>query len=80
MLRVSDETRERVQRLARMEFGGVSVNEAIERLLDEHWENAALVAMARFRTEDQQGWAEYLAEAEGLAAADAAPVDAWQGE
>ncbi|MGB3184609.1 MAG: hypothetical protein WBG36_00225 [Ornithinimicrobium sp.] len=77
MLRVSDETRERVQRLAREEFGGVSANDAIQRLLDEHWEAAALAAVERYRGDDPQGWANYLAEAEALSAADAPLTDEW---
>ncbi len=77
MLRVSDETRERVQHLAREEFGGVSANEAIERLLDEHWEAAALAAVGRYRDDNPQGWAKYLAEAEDLSAADAPVTDEW---
>lgn len=77
MLRVSDETRDRVQRLAREEFGGVSADETIRRLLDEHWEAAALSAVERFRVEDPQGWAEYLADADDLAAADTPISDEW---
>lgn len=77
MLRVSDETRERVQRLAREEFAGASADETIRRLLDEHWEAAALAGVERYRVDDPQGWADYLAEAEDLAAADAPPTDGW---
>ncbi len=77
MLRVSDETRQRVQRLAREEFGGASADEAIRRLLDEHWKTAALAAVERYRTEHPQGWSDYLAEADELAAADAAITDEW---
>lgn len=77
MLRVSDETRERVQHLAREEFGGVSANEAIQRLLDEHWEAAAVAAVERYRGTDPRGWADYLAEADGLSAADAPVTDEW---
>lgn len=76
-MRVADETRERVQRLARDEFGGASADETIRRLLDEHWEAAALAAVERYRTDDPQGWADYLAEAEHLAAADAPVTDEW---
>lgn len=77
MLRVSDETRQRVQRLAREEFGGASADEAIRRLLDEHWESAALAAVERYRTENPQGWADYLAEADELSPADAPITDEW---
>ena len=77
MLRVSNQTRERVQRLAREEFGGASADETIQRLLDEHWEAAALAAVERFRTDNPQGWADYLAGAEDLAGADATIIDEW---
>jgi len=77
MLRVSDETREQVQRLAREEFAGASADETIRRLLDEHWEAAALTAVERYRRENPQGWSQYLAEAEGLAVADAPITDEW---
>lgn len=78
MLRVSEETRERVQRLARDEFGGVSADEAIRRLLDEHWDSAAIAAVQHYRTADPQGWADYVADADELAAADAPITDGWQ--
>ncbi len=77
MLRVSDETREKVQRLAREEFGGASADETIQRLLDEHWEAAALAAVERYRTENPQGWADYLAEADSSARAEAPVTDGW---
>lgn len=77
MLRVSDETRQRVQRLAREEFGGASADETVRRLLDEHWKAAALAAVERYRTDNPQGWADYLAEAEELSASDASITDEW---
>lgn len=77
MLRVSDETRERGQRLAREEYGGARADETIRRLLDEHWEAAALAAVERYRTDKPQGWADYLAEAEDLRTADTPITDQW---
>lgn len=77
VLRVSDETRARVQQLARDEFGGVSANDAIRRLLDEHWEAAALAAVERYREDDPQGWADYLAEVDDSSAADGPVTDEW---
>lgn len=77
MLRVTDETRLRVQRLALEEFGGATADEAIRRLLDEHWEAAALAAVERYRANDPHGWADYLAEAAELAAADSPITDEW---
>ncbi len=53
----------------------MSADETIRRLLDEHWKAAALAAVERYRTEDPRGWADYLAEADGLA--DAPITDGW---
>ncbi len=66
-----------MQRLAREEFGGASADETIRRLLDEHWEAAALMAVERYRAEDPQGWNDYLANADELSAADAPITDEW---
>jgi len=71
MLRVSDETREQVLRIGREEFGGASADETIRRLIDEHWKSRALAAVHFYRQSDPHGWADYLAEAEELAGADA---------
>lgn len=75
MLRVSDETRAEVLRLGREEFGGASVDETIRQLIEEHWKARALAAVFHYRQTDPEGWSEYLAEADQLAAADAAIVD-----
>lgn len=77
MLRVSDETRERVLRLGREEFGGASADETVRRLMDEHWRSAAVAALDRFRESDPQGWADYLSEADRQSAADAPVTDEW---
>ena len=75
MLRVSDETRAEVLRLGREEFGCASVDETIRQLIEEHWKARALAAVFHYRQTDPEGWSEYLAEADQLAAADAAIVD-----
>jgi hypothetical protein len=77
MLRVSDETRERILRIGREEFGGASADETIRRLIDEHWQARAIAAVRRYQETDPQGWAEYLAEAEEFAAAEAPITDEW---
>lgn len=77
MLRVSDETRERVLRLGHEEFGGVSADETVRRLIDEHWRSAAVAAVHRYRESDPRGWSDSLAEADELAGADAPIVDEW---
>lgn len=78
MLRVSDETRLRVQQVGQDEFGGASADETVRRLLDEHWQVAAIAAIDRYRDSDPAGWSNYLAEADELAQADAAITDPWQ--
>ncbi|MGH9307669.1 MAG: hypothetical protein ACRD0I_12415 [Acidimicrobiales bacterium] len=79
MLRVSDETRERVLRIGRDEFGGASADETVRRLVNEHWQATAIAAVQRYRVADPQGWADYLAEADELAQADAPITDEWFG-
>jgi hypothetical protein len=77
VLRVSDQTRERVLRLGREEFDGASADETVRRLIDEHWQAKAVAAVVQYRHADPQGWAEYLAEADELEAADAPITDTW---
>lgn len=77
MLRVSEETRDRVLRIGREEFGGASAEETIRRLIDEHWRATAIAAVRRYREADPQGWSDYIAEAEEWAAADAPVTDEW---
>ena len=77
MLRVSDETRERVLRIGHDEFGGASADETVRRLIDEHWRVSAVTAVQRYRESDPQGWADYLAEADELAGVDAPITDEW---
>lgn len=77
MLRVSDETRERVLRIGREEFGGASADETIRRLIDEHWQAAAIAAVRNYRENDPRGWADYVAEAEESTGADAPITDQW---
>jgi hypothetical protein len=77
MLRVSDETREQVLPIGREEFGGTSADETIRRLIDEHWQATAIAAVRRYRECDPQGWADYIAEAEESADADAPIADVW---
>lgn len=77
VLRVSDETRDRVLRIGREEFGGASADETVRRLVDEHWQATAVAAVQRYRESDPQGWADYLAGADRLAQADAPISDEW---
>ena len=79
MLRVSDETRKRVLRIGREEFGGASADETVRRLIDEHWRAKAIAAVRHYRETDPPGWAQYLTEAEELASAEAPITDEWAG-
>lgn len=76
MLRVSQRTRDRVMRVAAEDYRGSTVEEALNRLLDEHWETMAIAAMDRYRATDPDGWNEYLAEADEWDAT-AVPADKW---
>ncbi|MGH9055274.1 MAG: hypothetical protein ACRDYY_05325 [Acidimicrobiales bacterium] len=80
MLRVSDETRDQVMRIGREEYGGTSADETVRRLVEEHWRANAVAAVRRYRETDPQGWAEFLAEAEDLAGADAPISDGWASD
>ena len=77
MLRVSDDTRRRVQQIGQEDFGGASADETVRRLIDEHWQAAAVAAVRRYGEFDPEGWSEYVADADGLAAADAPIRDGW---
>jgi len=78
MLRVSDETREKILQLGREDFGGASADETIRQLIDEHWRAKAIAAVRDYRDRDPEGWTDYLAEAEMYAAADAPINDEWR--
>ncbi len=80
MMRVSPATRERVMKIAAEDYGGVTADEALQLLADEHWERQALAAMERFRREDPAGYADYMAELGEVEALDAAPLDPWESE
>ncbi len=64
-------------RIGREEFGGASAEETVRRLIDEHWQIAAIAAVDAYRYEDPDGWAAYLAEADELSGTDVAIVDEW---
>jgi hypothetical protein len=60
-IRVDIATRDRLARIADDEFHGVSLGEALHRLIDEHELEAAHTAYARLRSEPA-AWAEYRGE------------------
>jgi hypothetical protein len=64
--------------VAAEDYGGVTADEALGRLLDEHWEAKCIAAVARYRTEDPDGWAEYVRDADSQdMALSAAISDPW---
>jgi hypothetical protein len=77
MIRVSEETRERVMQLAAEDYGGVSADEALGRLLDEHWQAKCVAAVAQYRADHPDEWAEYLRDAEGWDAVSAPVSEPW---
>lgn len=79
MIRVSEESRRRLMEIARTELDCATADETLRRLLDEHWERQAIEAMDRYREQDPQGWAEYLAEFAEWDAVPGPPLDPWQG-
>lgn len=77
MLRVSEETRDRVLQVATEDFGGISADEAVQRLLDEHWRAKVLAAVRAIQANDPEQWTEYLAEASEWEAAQAPVMEPW---
>lgn len=77
-VRLSERTRDRLMQVASQDFGGLSADQALQRLLDEHWERRAVQAMDRLRAEDPDGYAELLGEIEQFdAGLGATPIDPW---
>lgn len=63
MMRVSKQTRDLITAIAQQDYGGISVDEALQWLAREHWQRRAIEAMDRYREENPQGWRDYLDEA-----------------
>lgn len=70
-VRVDSRTRDRIAAVARDDFGGISQEAALNRLLDEHEMRQVHAAYARLRDDPEQ-WAEYCAE---VGIADGASAD-----
>ncbi len=67
-------------KIATEDYGGVTADEALARLADEHWERQAIAAMDRFRREDPAGYTDYLAEMREWDALGAPTLDPWDNE
>lgn len=79
-IRVSTETRERINDLAdgtefEGEFLGRSTDEIVRHLLDFHWKTRAIEAMDRYRREHPDEWRAYLEQAERWTQTELADVD-----
>ena len=77
MIRVNQATRDRVMQVADEDFGHVTADEAVNRLLDEHWQAKCVAAVAAYRENDPDGWADYLGQAAGWDEANALVADEW---
>ena len=70
-LRVSVTTRDALNRVAHDDFGGVSAEAALQRLLDEHVQLRSIQIMDQFRADDPTGYAAYLGDADADSDAEA---------
>ncbi|MFI5913997.1 hypothetical protein [Dactylosporangium sp. NPDC051541] len=77
MIRVDETTRDDLTRVASEDLGGASADEAIRRLLAEHWQMKAIAALDGYRASDPDGWAEYVADADREDRASAPAADPW---
>ncbi|GAA3449155.1 hypothetical protein [Dactylosporangium matsuzakiense] len=77
MIRVDESTRDDLTRVASEDLGGASADEAIRRLLAEHWQMKAIAALDAYRASDPDGWAEYVADADREDRASAPTADPW---
>lgn len=77
MIRVDESTRDDLTRVASEDLGGATADEAIRRLLAEHWQMKAIAALDAYRASDPEGWAEYVAEADREDQASASAADPW---
>ncbi len=67
-------------KIANEDYGGITADETLQRLADEHWERQALEAMERFRREDPEGYTDYLQEMREWDALGAPATDPWEDE
>src|SRR5947209_19063083 len=76
-IRVGVPNRDRLTRGAAEGFGGVSLDEALGRLLEEHWERMAIAAVHATGDVD---WQRYVRDADRADQRDAAlAADPWEG-
>lgn len=77
MMRVSPEVRALVMQVAAKDYNGATADETLRRLVDEHWERAALAGVDAYQREDPSGYAGYVQEITGGDLVGAPALDAW---
>jgi hypothetical protein len=81
MIRVSEETRDAINKIAKEDFGGVTADEALRRLAREHRRAMWIEQARRLREERPEDWRDATAEMQAIAdatAADAVAGDPWE--
>jgi hypothetical protein len=78
MMRISHETRQRVMKIAAEDFGGITADETVVRLLDVYWQAKCVAAVEHFHQHDPDGWADYIGDAEGWDMASAPVTEPWE--
>lgn len=63
-VKLSMTTRDRLLQTARDDFGGISMDKAVDMLLDEHWKATYIAQADKLREEDPAAWQEILDENE----------------
>jgi len=82
MMRVSPETRDVINEIARKDYGGVSADEALRRLAQEHRRAMWVEQARRLREEQPEVWEASAAETVSLAeatAGDGLASEPWDG-
>ncbi|HET9518094.1 MAG TPA: hypothetical protein VFO77_10240 [Actinoplanes sp.] len=74
-IRVDSDTRDRLQAVAAKDFGGISTDAAIQRLLDQHWKAQAIKAMDDYRREHPEEWDAEVDESERMDAGADLPLE-----
>lgn len=64
--------------MAAEDFGGVTADEAVQRLLDIHWQSKVIAAVVEYQHDDPAGWAQYLGEAGEWDAVQPPVMDPWE--
>jgi len=80
MMRVSQQTRERVMKVAADDFGGITADEAVVRLLDIYWQSKCIAAVDDYYAHNPDGWADYLREAEAWDSMSAPVTEPWENK